>query len=134
MEIIGNLEMPPRPIDKPFRMTITNVYESHFGKLNGHCLSGKIEGGTLKKDEKLVIMPLESQCVVKDLLVGGEKAREAVVGDNIDIHVKMIDKTAFEAIKQGYVLSSLKFSVPVTRRIIVEALALDLEVPVLRGT
>jgi elongation factor 1 alpha-like protein len=126
--------MPPRPIDKPFRMTITNVYESPFGKLNGHCLSGKIEGGILRKEDKLVILPLEAQCVVKDLIVGGEKGREAVVGDNIDIHVKMIDKTAFEAIKQGHVLSSLKFSVPVTRRIIVEALALDLEVPVLRGT
>lgn len=26
MDIIAGLEMPPRPIDKPFRMTITNVY------------------------------------------------------------------------------------------------------------
>ena len=42
MEIISKLEMPPRPIDKPFRMTITNVFEPHFGKLTGHCLSGKI--------------------------------------------------------------------------------------------
>ena len=42
IELIASLEMPPRPIDKPFRMTITNVYEPQFGKLTGHCLSGKI--------------------------------------------------------------------------------------------
>ena len=42
MDVIKNLEMPPRPIDKPFRMTITNVYEPNFGKLNGHCIAGKV--------------------------------------------------------------------------------------------
>ena len=42
MDTIADLEMPPRPIDKPFRMTITNVFEPQFGKLSGHCLSGKI--------------------------------------------------------------------------------------------
>lgn len=26
MELIAELEMPPRPIDKPFRMTITNIF------------------------------------------------------------------------------------------------------------
>jgi hypothetical protein len=34
--------MPPRPIDKPFRMTITNVYDSQYGKIRGYCLSGKV--------------------------------------------------------------------------------------------
>ena len=95
MDIIKNLEMPPRPIDKPFRMTISNVYEPHFGKLNGHCIAGKIEGGHLRKDDKLVILPLDTQCLVKDILVNGEKAKEAVVGDNIDIQIKLIEKTAF---------------------------------------
>ena len=26
MDLVKNLDIPPRPIDKPFRMTITNVY------------------------------------------------------------------------------------------------------------
>lgn len=87
--------MPPRPIDKPFRMTITNIFESQFGKLRGHCLSGKVEGGVLKKDEKLIILPLDTQCLVKEILISNEKAREAVVGDNIDLQIKLIDETAF---------------------------------------
>jgi len=71
---------------------------------------------------------------VKDILVNGEKTREASIGDNIDVQIKLIEKTAFEAIKQGHVLSSIKYCLPVSRRIVVEALALDLELPVLRGT
>jgi elongation factor 1 alpha-like protein len=126
--------MPPRPIDKPFRMTITNIFESQYGKLKGHCLSGKVEGGVLKKDEKLIILPLDTQCLVKEILINNEKVREAVVGDNIDLQVKLIDETAFEAIKPGFVLSSLKYTIPVTQKIVIEALALDFEFPVLRGT
>jgi translation elongation factor EF-1alpha len=67
-------------------------------------------------------------------LINGDKVKEAVVGDNIDLQIKLIDETAFEAIKPGHVLSSLKYSIPVTQKIVVEALALDLELPVLRGT
>jgi translation elongation factor EF-1alpha len=42
--LIGNLQVPARPIDKPLRLNITNFYESTAGKLKGHCISGKIEG------------------------------------------------------------------------------------------
>jgi translation elongation factor EF-1alpha len=45
-----------------------------------------------------------------------------------------LDETYFETIKYGNVLSSLKYSIPVTRRFVVEALALDLDVPILKGT
>jgi translation elongation factor EF-1alpha len=100
-------------------MTITNIYESNVGKLKGHCLSGKVEGGVMKKDEKLLILPLNTQFLVKEILLNHEKVKEAVVGDNIDIQIKMIDETSFESIKQGFVVSSLKYSIPVTQRIVV---------------
>lgn len=44
IQIIQDLDVPPRPADRPFRLKITNVYESYTGKLKGHCLAGKIEG------------------------------------------------------------------------------------------
>lgn len=46
-----------------------------MGKLKGHCLSGKIEGGVITKDSKLVILPQDCQCVVKDILLGNEKVK-----------------------------------------------------------
>jgi translation elongation factor EF-1alpha len=44
------LPLPIRPINKPLRVNITNFYDPTIGKLKGHCFSGKIEGGILKKD------------------------------------------------------------------------------------
>ncbi len=75
--------MPVRPINKPLRVNITNFYESPMGRIKGHCISGKIEGGVMKKDEKVVILPQNCQCIIKDILVGNEKVKEAKVGDNV---------------------------------------------------
>lgn len=76
-------------------MSITNFYESDFGKLKGHCISGKIESGVLKKDDKLLILPQNTQCIVKDILNNNEKVKRAIVGDNVDILIKLLDETYF---------------------------------------
>ena len=134
LEIISDLPVPPRPIDKPFRMTITNVYEPQFGRLKGHCIAGKVEGGVIEQHNKLVILPIDTQCLVKDMVVNDEKVKQAAVGDSVDIQIKLLEETNFEIIKTGMVLSSLQYSVPVAQKVVVEALALDLDLPVLRGT
>lgn len=72
-------------------MSITNFYESDIGKLKGHCISGKIESGVLKKDDKLLILPQNTQCIVKDILNNNEKVKRALVGDNVDILIKLLD-------------------------------------------
>lgn len=89
------LPLPVRPVNKPFRMSITNFFESDIGKLKGHCISGKIEGGVLKKDDKLVILPQNSQCIVKDIVKNDEKVKRAIVGDNVDVLIKLLDETYF---------------------------------------
>ena len=107
IKVLEELHLPTRPIDKPLRVNITNFYESPGGRIKGHCISGKIEGGMIRKDEKLVILPQNCQCVVKDILLNNEKVKEASVGDNIDVQLKLIDETYFETIRHGNVLSSL---------------------------
>jgi len=52
--------------------------------------------------------------------------KEAVVGDNVEIQIKLLDETYFETIKFGNVLSSLTYSIPVSNRFVMEAMALDL--------
>ena len=81
-----------------------------------------------------MILPQDCQCIIKEILVGNEKVKEAVVGDNVDVQIKLIDETYFETIRHGNVLSSLQYSVPVTKKFIMEAMALDLDMPILKGT
>ena len=132
--MLSELPLPIRPINKPLRVNITNFYDSPGGKIKGHCIAGKIEGGILRKEDKLVILPQNCQCVVRDILLGTEKVKEAVVGDNVDIQIKLIEETYFETIRHGNVLSSLTLSVPVTTKFVMEAMALELDQPIIKGT
>ena len=91
LEIISDLSVPPRPIDRPFRMTITNVYEPQYGRLKGHCITGKVEGGTIEQHNKLIILPIDTQCLIKDMVVNDEKVKQASVGDTVDIQIKLLD-------------------------------------------
>lgn len=80
----------------------------------------------MKKDDKLLILPQNTQCIVKDILKNDEKVKRAIVGDNVEVLIKLLDETYFETIKYGNVLSSLTYSIPITRKFVIEALALDL--------
>ena len=48
------------------------------------------------------------------------------MGDNVEIQIKLIDETYFETIKFGNVLSSLNYSIPVSNKFVMEAMALEL--------
>jgi elongation factor 1 alpha-like protein len=49
IDLIDDLKIPERQVNKPFRMSINNYYNSQVGKMRGFCLSGKIESGVIKK-------------------------------------------------------------------------------------
>lgn len=55
IQIIDDLSIPDRDIEKPFRMSINNYYQSVHGKLKGFCISGKIESGMMKKGQTYLI-------------------------------------------------------------------------------
>ena len=61
---------------------------------------------------------MNSQVIVKEIILSGEKVKSATVGDNIECQIKLIDETFFENIKSGNVLSSLNYSIPVAKRVI----------------
>ena len=67
-------------------------------------------------------------------MIGNEKVKEAVVGDNVDVQTKLIDETYFETIRHGNVRSSLQYSIPVTKKFMMETMSLDLDIPILKGT
>ena len=52
----------------------------------------------------------------------------------MEVQIKLIEETYFETIKYGNVLSSLQYSVPVTNKFVMEAMALELDLPIPKGT
>lgn len=94
------VQMPDRPIDSPFLMSISEVY-SIQGR--GTVVTGKIETGKIMMGDDLEIVGAK---VFKTVCTGLEMYKkfldEAVAGENIGVLVRSIKK---EEVKRGYVLA-----------------------------
>ncbi len=62
MFITDSFEPPTRPIEKPLRMCITDVYK---GMGVGFSVSGTIQQGALQVGDKVVIMPQTEPATIK---------------------------------------------------------------------
>ncbi len=100
-ESLDALQVPPKPVDKPLRIPIQDVYN-----VTGHgpVAVGKVETGKLRKGDKLMIMPLGKTVEVKKIETHHEEIEEALPGDNIGFNIKGVER---KEIKRGYVAGSV---------------------------
>ncbi len=98
LELLDKFEVPPKPIDKPLRIPIQDVFT-----ITGHGTVpvGRVETGVLKPGDQIVIMPSGAKGEVKRIEMHHQELSEAKPGDNIGFNVKGIDK---KDIKRGYVV------------------------------
>ncbi len=80
-------EMPPKPIEKPLRLPIQDVY-TITGV--GTVPVGRVETGVLKEGDKLVFMPANVQGEVKSIETHHVRIPKAEPGDNIGFNVRGI--------------------------------------------
>ncbi|MBS7641072.1 MAG: translation elongation factor EF-1 subunit alpha [Candidatus Bathyarchaeia archaeon] len=95
LEALDYFEVPPKPIDKPLRVPIQDVY-SITGV--GTVPVGRVETGVLKEGDTIVIMPLGKTGEVKSIETHHVRIPRAEPGDNIGFNVKGIAK---HEIKRG---------------------------------
>eukprot|EP00760_Papus_ankaliazontas_P038304 PhM_4_TR9072/c0_g1_i1/m.56397/K14416/HBS1; elongation factor 1 alpha-like protein len=82
VEAIDNLRVPARLANYPLRMPISDAFKPHTG---GIALAGRIECGTVKVGDKIMLQPGDLAHTVKSLLKREEPAEIASAGDNVDI-------------------------------------------------
>ncbi len=97
-EALDKLQVPPKPIDKPLRIPIQDVYS-----ITGHGTVpvGRVETGKLRVGDKIIVMPSGATGEVKRIEMHHQEIQEAIPGDNIGFNVKGIDK---KQIKRGDVV------------------------------
>lgn len=106
--------------NKPFRMPINDKKID-----SGVIIEGKIESGTLKIGDELIIMPINKKVKIHSIkLYNGDALDIAYPNENIFINIK--DKSIYNEIKKGFVLSSVIDKIPVTNKIKVQIRILDL--------
>jgi elongation factor 1-alpha len=90
VEALDMLQVPPRPVDKPLRIPIEDVY-SITGV--GTVPVGKVESGVLKVNDVIVFEPSGVKGEVKSIEMHHQSIPQAMPGDNIGFNVRGISKT-----------------------------------------
>jgi len=134
VQLFDNLES--RCLDnlrKPFRLLIKECYMSTGHTKKGFLMQGRIEGGAVKKGDKLQIKPANVNITVKDLYIDDRKTDKALVGELIEV-IATIANDDIDQIRPGMVLSSVQFSCPVAKKFVCEIITYDITIPILSGS
>jgi len=95
---LDNLVPPQKPIDKPLRLPIQDVYSiSGFGTVP----VGRVETGVMRPGDQIVIMPGNVKTDVKSIEMHHQQLEKAEPGDNVGFNIKGVDK---KLIKRGDVV------------------------------
>jgi elongation factor 1-alpha len=102
LEALDDIKPPKRPIDKPLRIPLQDVYK--IGGI-GTVPVGRVETGILKPGAVVTFAPNLITTEVKSIEMHHESLPEAVPGDNIGFNVKSV---AVKDIRRGNVAGDVK--------------------------
>eukprot|EP01091_Cochliopodium_minus_P008405 TRINITY_DN1901_c0_g1_i2.p1 TRINITY_DN1901_c0_g1~~TRINITY_DN1901_c0_g1_i2.p1 ORF type:complete len:447 (-),score=126.70 TRINITY_DN1901_c0_g1_i2:141-1481(-) len=88
VEILDSLTPPKRPVEKPLRIPIQDVYR--IGGV-GTVPVGRVESGVLKPGMQVVFAPIQFKTVVRSIEMHHESIPEAIPGDNIGFNINNVN-------------------------------------------
>ena len=100
LETFDDFKVPEKPTGKPLRLPIQDVY-SITGV--GTVPVGRVETGTMKPNDKIVVMPSGATGEIKSIETHHQEMPSAQAGDNIGFNLRGIEK---KDIKRGDVLGT----------------------------
>ena len=100
LQAFDDFKVTPKPIGKPLRVPIQDVY-TITGV--GTVPVGRVETGTMKPGDKIVIMPSGSKGEIKSIETHHTVMPSAQAGDNIGFNLRGVDK---KDIKRGDVMGT----------------------------
>jgi len=106
IEALDALEPPKRPLDKPLRIPLQDVYK--IGGI-GTVPVGRVETGILKPGMVVTFAPVNVTTEVKSVEMHHEALQQAVPGDNVGFNVKNV---SVKDIRRGNVCGDSKNSPP----------------------
>ena len=106
LEALDAVKPPKRPIDKPLRLSLQDVYK--IGGI-GTVPVGRVETGVIKPAQTVVFAPTGVTTEVKSVEMHHESMPEAVPGDNVGFNVKNV---SVKEIKRGNVCGDTKRDPP----------------------
>lgn len=115
-------------------MSVDSCYDCNLQAKKGKVIAGRIEGGVIKKGEKLMVKPINLEVTVKEIHIGDKPSQIAYPGDICDVLINLKKEKDWSLVHKGCFLSSLKFQVPTARIFQAEIKLYELTDPILKGT
>jgi len=90
LEALDTFEVPPKPVDKPLRLPVQDVYTITG---IGTVPVGRVETGVLKPKDEVIFQPTGKTASVVSIEMHHEDIPEAIPGDNIGFNCKGLSRT-----------------------------------------
>ncbi|CAK9206316.1 unnamed protein product [Sphagnum troendelagicum] len=103
-EALDAVELPERSPNGPFRMPLIDKYRDM-----GTVVMGKIESGSVRRGDTLMIMPNKATVKVVSVYRDNDEVNYARPGENLRIRLSGIEE---EDISPGFVISSVRSPIP----------------------
>ncbi|KAF9423335.1 HBS1-like protein [Podila epigama] len=126
VQTIDKLDAPTRAVEKPFRMSVTDVFKG----TGGVSAAGRLEAGHVQIGETVMVMPGAELAVVKTMEVNDEPVRWAAAGDSVLLTLSGID---ILQVSNGSVLCAREAPIPVTTHFAAQIVVFDVKIPITVG-
>ncbi|KAL8281054.1 hypothetical protein RQP46_006412 [Phenoliferia psychrophenolica] len=130
VEQLDKLDVPPRSLEAPLRIPVSNVFRGQSATASGLAVSGRIESGIVQVGEELAALPGDGVGVVRSLEVDGVLVPYAVAGVNATVFLSGIDPRNLSV---GSVLCPIDQLVPVVSGFSAQIIVFDLDYPIPAG-
>ncbi|CAH0406125.1 unnamed protein product [Chilo suppressalis] len=127
LDVIDKFNVPERPISKPLRMPINDVFK---GTGSGFCVAGRIENGVLNKGDKVLVCPTKEMAEVRSISINEMPNNVAFAGDQVSVTLSGID---MQNVSVGFILSDPIQQVPVATRFEARLVVFNVKVPITKG-
>ncbi|KAL3626640.1 hypothetical protein CASFOL_030189 [Castilleja foliolosa] len=117
-EVLDAIEIPLRDPKGPFRMPIIDKFKDM-----GTVVMGKIESGSIREGDNMLIMPNKAQVKVLAIYCDEDKVRRAGPGENLRVRLSGIEE---EDIVEGFVLCSVVRPIPAVSEFVAQLQILEL--------
>ena len=131
IDLIDRLKPPERPITKPFRLCISDVFRATGIGAGTVSISGRIDCGGVEANERVLLRPSNDQVTVKSIQIENTTVTSAFAGDSVILNIQGVDLTHLFV---GNVVCDPDYPIPCASVIRARIITFNTSTPITLGT
>lgn len=131
IDLIDRLKPPERPISKPFRLCINDIFRATGVGSGTLSVAGRIDCGGVETNERLLLRPSNDQITIKSILIENNFVPSAFAGDNVVLNIQGVDPAHLFV---GNVICDPDYPIPCANVVQARVLIFNISTPIIPGT